>query len=81
MTEPICYCGDTLSAHRAAPQGFNHGFVEQFIPDTEPSFVEPDCWGLDSYEHSKGQCQHQLAEESLPTPEQVQFARSWGYDL
>ncbi len=56
---------------------------ELLEPDGEPGFVEPDCWGLDSYEHSQGQCRHQLREsdESLPTPEQVRFARSWGYDL
>lgn len=29
----------------------------------ESGFREPECWGLDSYEHYKGQCRHQLEDQ------------------
>ena len=59
-------CGKpiSISAEHAQryPMGTDCGTCgDEFFPEDEGPF-EPTCWGVNSYEHYRGDCQHFLDE-------------------
>ena len=42
---------------------------DDFIPDPYDGPYEPRCWGFNSYEHYKGECQHFALDEAATDDE------------